>query len=283
MDSLHKTISAKAVIGSVLSRFGVKDANIHMEALEWIGEGIAEIGYGVGLVNKVEAIEINNHNVLKPCDFFQLNFMIYNGEKLLEGMKPSRVSNKRYKGGDDPLFTELVQLINGRNKSLCFANAVGEDSSDNCDCNPVLDETVLERTNVKIKALIEGLARKNYNSCDEYYINKEDCYQVSIEEGTLYMHYKGYPTDKDGYPLVIDEPKYRKALEWLIMENLTFSGYKHPILNNWKDITDMKELYIARARNNHLKNTYEQMDEFVDKWTNLLFSISKSSNWYSNG
>lgn len=282
MDYLYKTISSKAIIGSVISRFGIKDANIHMNGLEWIGEAIAEIGYGVGLRDKVEVLEIDNYNVQKPCDFVKLNFLLYNGEKLLKGMRNSIIENRHYKGADDPLFTELIQLIQGRNQSLCYADIVGEDHPDNCSCT-VLDETILDRTNVKIKALVEGLSRKPYNSCGNYYINKDECYQVSIESGEIFMHYEAVPTDKEGYPLVIDEPKYKKALEWVLMESLVFGGYKHPLLNNWREITEMKELYIARARNEHLKNTYEDMDEFVSVWTNMLFSIGKSSNWYSNG
>lgn len=282
MNYLYKTISAKAIIGGAMSDFGIADSNLHLDAMEWIGDGIADIGYHIGFINKVEKVEVKNHSFDIPCDMVQLNYIVYKGRKLRKGMVHGYKSGSYSRGGDDPLFTELVQLVKARENSLCFAEGIGEDSPDNCDCEPILDETELERTNVKIKALMEGFNQRPNNSCQEYFIKQDECYKTSIEEGELYIHYKAYPVTKDGYPLVIDEVKYKRALKFTIMWYLTMRGYRHPVLT-FTMLEELKERAIARARNEHSKQTYEDMERFMNSWSNLLFSIGKSSNFYSNG
>lgn len=282
MSYLHNTISAKAIIGRVMMNFGVQDANLHLDAMEWIGDTIAEIGYHAGLVDKVARVTVSNHSFLLPADLVRLDYIVYGGRKLKYGIpKNYRGGGGHPQGGDDPLFTELVRLVQAREESICHAEGIVDDAADTC-CGPILEKSELDRVNTKIKSLMEAFGKRPSNTCDEYFIKQDGCYKTSIQKGDLYVYYKAYPLTDDGYPLVVDEVKYKRALEYSIMYYLLLRGYKHPTLT-FDAVLKLKELYIARARNEHYKMTTQEMHKFIDSWANLLFSIGKSSNMYSNG
>lgn len=276
---LYNQISANAIIGRALSSFNISDANIKYNALEWIGDCIELIGYHVGFVNKLEKVEVNFHKIPKPCDLFLLNFIVYNGAKLLHGRKPN-LTRIRY--GLDPLAEELVRLVDQKD----ILDTVVEDYNEDTCSTEIKEIQNLEeqRLIVKINALYDFVKRSDtYCFNDEYYLDGVNCFDTSIEKGFVYLGYKAFPLDEEGIPLVVDEVKYKNALEYYIMKKLTEGGYKHTVLSPEYIISESNKK-IAQARNEHLKMSYAQMDNFVSKWTNMLFTLNPHKfNPYSNG
>ena len=83
------------------------------------------------------------------------------------------------------------------------------------------------------------------------------------------MFYKAFPVDSDGFPYVIDEIKYREALEWNILLNLSNRGQRFTNFDH--QYIDMKaSMAILKASNEHKKMTYEEMQSFNEKWTSLI-------------
>lgn len=281
----YNVVSAKAVIGRAVDSFGIDINSYTYKALEWIGDGIAEIGYNVGLVNKYAKISIENHTLIKPDDYFDLITIIYNGLRLEYGMKPS-TGQAGLPPQTNPLYNELVALINARQNSLEYAD--GEIAIDGCvPCEAtqykLLNTDELDVVDRKIKAGLEGLRTTCGISPTEYFLDSEgNCFKTSIDEGEVVIYYKAYPRDSEGYPLVIDESKYLTALEYVVMERLMRSGVRHPVLT-YQEVKADKRLAVARASNEHKKFTSAQMRNFVKNWTNMLFTPQQSGNYYSNG
>ena len=285
---LNKTISAKAIIGEVMRRFGVTDSNITYNAYEWIGYAIGLIGTHVNFVNEITDVEVDFHKIPIPPNFYQLNFIAYNGRKLKHGKKPS-FSGREYGTADDPLVIELIQSLKYKcdltnfiedNSGFCDTDYIQEFGETGCTQNDFESRTAL--INNKISSLIQFVNTSPKYCSDEWYSDGGECYNTSIKEGTVYISYKAYPLDSEGFPLVLDEVKYKLALEWYVMRCLIESGYKHPSLD-YQTIDFKTNQAIAQAKNEHLKMSYEQVENFTANWTNALFQVRQNNlNYYSN-
>lgn len=274
---LYKTISSKTIIQRVMSRFGIKE-NIELDAMEWIGDAIGLIGTHVGYLNKVEAVDVDFHKIPHPCDFYQLNFILFNGRKLVHGRKGTP-SHKGH-SSDDPIVIELVKTIFA---GQGLAQAI-EEGVDCCDYNKLEDLTNQQYLwRHRVEDLVNTIDRSpNYCEGDEWYTDGlKDCFDTSIECGTVYISYKAYPVDAQGFPLIIDEVKYKLALDWYVVRCLMERGFRHPTLSY--EVVDFKtNKAITAASNEHLKMTYEEMEEFISSWTYMLNSRRDNITYYSN-
>lgn len=279
---LYKYVSAKVIIQQVMSRFGVTDGNLTYDALDWIGAGIGLIGTHANYVNTICPLEVDYYKIPYPDNFYQLNFITYNGRKLRYGVKPT-FDNPHSSGRtstDDPLVDDLIKSVFARRGLIETI-----DSAECCDVKTLQDlESKQQILDTRISSLIDFVGRSQCFHDDEWYTNNPsgDCFDTSIECGTVYMSYKSYPVDKEGYPLIIDEVKYKLALEWYVMRCLIENGYKHPTLD-YNSVDIKTRTHLAQATNEHLKMSYEEMDNFVANWTNMTFQIRQNNDYYSNG
>jgi hypothetical protein len=279
---LYKYVSAKVIIQQIMSRFGVIDGNLTYDALDWIGRGIGLIGTHANYVNVITPLEVDFHKIPYPDNFYQLNFIVYNGRKLRYGVKPTYFDphSSGYGTTDDPLVLDLIQSV--------FAKRELVEVIDNAEC---CDEKTLDDLNSKqqlldtrIASLIDFVGTNQCYHGDEWFTNNPggDCFDTSLECGTVYMSYKAYPVDKEGFPLIIDEAKYLEALEWYVMRCLIENGYKHPTLD-YNSVDVKTRIALSRATNEHLKMSYEEYDNFIANWTNMTFQLRPNNDYYSNG
>jgi hypothetical protein len=75
--------------------------------------------------------------------------------------------------------------------------------------------------------------------------------QTSFKEGTVTIYYDTVPLDKDGLPMVIDNPKMIQALRWKIISFLLLGGYKHPQFNF--EYADMRYSKLRDEVSNDMK------------------------------
>lgn len=274
---LYKTISSKAIIQQVMSRFGINE-NIEMNAVEWIGYAMGLIGTHAGYVDLIEPVEVDFFKIPQPERLYSLNYILYNGKKLLHGRRPTLRSVQAYQG-DDPLVLNLIESI--------FAKGQLDEAIENNDCcDEAMTEDFCNREdllNNRIANLIKFVDSSPCYHGDQWYTDGlNGCYDTSIEEGTVYVCYKAYPIDAEGYPLVVDEVKYKLALEWYIVRCLMESGYENPNLS-YADVHRLTNKAIEVAANEHRKLTTEQANDFVSKWTNTYFRLRPdNTNYYSN-
>lgn len=278
---LQKYVSSKKIIGSLISKYGV-DIPFENDAIEWMGDTIEKIGYHCGFINKVETIRFNNFTVPLPCDFFTLNYILFNGSKLIHGFKRNRTQLAISSN-----YTEIAHLLNVRTKIIenedlddidihilktveavdFYSNLTGIDDHniiyfDDSDFN-------LSHSLKYIDYRLENSIHIYNQYSDEYYTDGIGCYKVSVDTGICHMFYKAFPVDSDGFPYVVDEIKYREALEWNILLNLSNRGQRFTNFDH-SFIYQEASRAILKASNEHKKMTYEEMQSFNEKWTSLI-------------
>jgi hypothetical protein len=281
----YNLISADSIIGRTLDSFGITDRSFRARALEWIGDGIGLIGYAPSLINKHALIEVTDNTIVKPDHFFSLNSIYYNGQRLLYGYNPNRIAHNSSPTVSNE-FNEVIQLIQAKENSIRFAD--GEIDADGCEPNYVsqynlLDTNELDRVDNRIKILLDQVKVNSPASDSEYFLDSEgNCYKTSFDNGHVIMFYKSYPIDERGYPMVIDEVKYKTALEYVVMERLMRRGKTHAVLS-YGDVRNEMWKWIGKASNEHKKFNDSELRTFTKHWTSMIFQVQQSDDYYSNG
>lgn len=266
---IYSLISSKTVLGKIPSRFGIQIDSIP-DCIEWVGDAIAEIGYHIGFVNQLRKVKISNYKIELPCDFHSLNYFIYKGKKLKYGFPEN--TNRYYEDTVSEL-DEVLSMFNNSNLEItvndCCIDIDAEDK-----------EYSLETLNKRVNHLLKPLAKIPYTT-DYYYTNSGQGYSTNAE-GFVYIFYKAYPLDNEGFPMIVNEIKYRNAIMYFIVKCL-LTTRKHPVLD-YPTIKRESDSWIDKAANEHSKFTMDEMDDFAANWTNMLFRIRADNtfNHYSN-
>ncbi len=261
----YSSVSSRSIIQQLISRYGVTISK--SDAIDWIGYAIEEIGYHVGFFSKVEKLKVVNYKIPIPCDFVSLNYFIYKGRKLKYGIPNNHVTT--YEPSAE--YDEVMGILNTNFKLELN------------DCCVDVDKEEKEyhiETYKKRVAYLESEFKHLPIDTDFYYTNSGQGYGTNAKD-YVYMFYKAFPLDEDGFPLVINEVKYRNAIMKYVLLCLLSSGYKHPVLD-YPTVLRESELAISRAANEHFKMTNEQLEDFAGNWTNILFRIKSTYNYYSN-
>jgi len=264
----HSLISSRSIIQRIISRYNITISK--SEAIEWVGDGIEEIGYHAGFFNKVKKVNVINYKIDIPCDFVSLNYFIYEGKKLNYGLPKSHNYPKSVNAAEVDLVTNMIA-----NSTIKLdLNACCEDSE--------LEEKVYHIDILEKRAsYLTDTFKYTDPSDDYYYTNSGDGYSTNAKD-EVYIFYKAFPLDDENYPLIINEIKYRNAITHYLLLCYLSSGHKHPVLD-YETVKLESRRLIQVAANEHFKMTVKDMEKFADNWTNMLFRISNNYNYYSNG
>lgn len=249
-----------------MSTFGIRDSGLKSDIAEWIGDGIELIGYHVGFVNKVSRIPVVNNTVELPCDYFVENFLTHNKQKLHKGYLRSTCVDTAQLPEVDKLYT-LIDLHRPKDVALCDYESIALN---------------FQSAQKEVNNTLEWVTRKSRPSKQYFYKEGVNCFKTNVEDGdVIFLFYKAFPTDKEGLPMIVDEVNYRTALSYYCMQRLMLQGYQHPVLK-FADLLMLSDKWIAKARNNHLKLTWEGMESFKNNWTNMMFTLKTTNNYFTN-
>lgn len=264
---MYKLISCKTIVGKMINLFNMP-SGLQYDCIIWIADAIELLGF-FNFVNKVKKVIVDNGFIELPCDFHYGNFIVYNGCKLDKGFKKNPNNYYRSKA-EQPEIAELINLL----KTDVVEDTCNSDNGIN-----------LQSLNKRVENLTTWLGKKpviNNSDNSYYYENAENGYSTNVEDGeSVYLFYKGFPLDNEGFPMIIDEVKYRTAIEFYCMWQLMLKGYSHPTLK-LNDVYELQVKSFKAASNQQLKMTWEQLDNFTSNWTNMLYSLRDNDNYYSN-
>lgn len=109
-------------------------------------------------------------------------------------------------------------------------------------------------------------------SVDETYIIKGKTLHTSIREGKLRVSYQSVPVDEDGFPLVINDPSYKQALELYIQLKHVF-----PLVAEGKFRPDaysvLKQDYafnVGQATSRLEMMSVDEAESFFNMWSTLV-------------
>lgn len=259
---MNKLISSKIIIGNVNRMFGGSIANSKYDIVEFVGEAIELIGYHTGFINKIKKEKVLDYTIDLPCDFIHLNHIFYNG-KVMTSNQHDRICNNGNFHSEE--FDDLIQFLHRE-----------ETKDESCDFEQI--EISKERELNKLQSLFYNLHLSGHKENHYYYLEGFNCFKTNLENDKIvYINYKAFPVDNDGFPLILDEINYKKGIEYYCVMRLIEMGFQHPTFN-YQTIVSMSNNYIAKATNQNLKMTEKQMIDFSNKWTNLKYNIKDGFN-----
>lgn len=258
---IYKYISCKEVISKTIRDYGLTSIS-DSDAISWVGDAVEKIGYHTTLVDKFAKVQVTSSGKIElPCDFFRLNYFLYNNQKLSYGNK-SFINDVKYYGN-------TVRMNN-------YDDRVESDSSD-IYLKHIVEE-VTECGEVEVKPVDELFVHKiikerTFPSKQYYYID-DNCggYTTNVEDTFIIIFYKAFPVDEKGYPKIIDEIKYRTAVSQYIFLMMLQSGFKHPVIDYPTAFT-MSGKSIRQASSEHFKMTEEQHELFRNNWSNYIHRL----------
>jgi hypothetical protein len=266
-------LSSKAVVGSFLRRFNVSNVPT-TTIIEFIGEAVALLGYGIGTDVEFTTSTVNFYKAPYPCDFIDIYNIYYNG-KLLSDKQCIGSYNSYYRENPHKsLEGEIISKVNTLKPNIIISEQVKD---------YVEGITTKDKLINQILSLQTSLQESYYFQIDPvaWHNKKTNIIETSFEDGEIVIEYLTFAKDEFGYPLILDEVKYRTAIEYYCMYNLILGGYQHPTLK-LENINTLCDRYILRAKNENKKFTLEQVHDFKNVWTNMLANVDIETPYYSN-
>lgn len=119
-----------------------------------------------------------------------------------------------------------------------------------------------------------------YISCETPFENdiaftykiKGDVIFTSVKEVKLCVAYRAFKTDDDGFPMILDNGSFARALELYIQKR-----YFTKLFNSGKVTRDVLHntqqeyaFYVGQASNDLVRLSIDQMQSFTNMWTSLL-------------
>lgn len=228
---IYKTTSFKVIISKVNRDFNLTGTSWINSAIEWMGEGLDDIGHHVGLEKLSCVLTSDNHKALYPCNHESTLFLEYCGRKLPKGGTKS--------------FGKFTHVTGG--------------SSFNEDSFPlVIDTTTVNQDVVTVN-----------NAYGQYYLENPDYIITSFESDEFILHYQGYVLDEEGFPRIPDSPYHREALAFYILYKYLSRGNKHPVWDI-KSSFDMFKDYRHKARNRAKFPDLGSADRFRNMWCRIV-------------
>lgn len=96
-------------------------------------------------------------------------------------------------------------------------------------------EKIYETGSKDFKDLTTASARESTYEVKYYQVIGDKWIQLSFESGHIKVHYKRYPLNSEGLPVVPDNEKVIEYCSWFILMRLLGRGIKHPV-HNYKEV-----------------------------------------------
>jgi hypothetical protein len=201
---------------------------------------------------KEATINIHNYKGALPCDYFnviQVFLLQKNAKVIIEDTRPKIQIEDASKESIDK-----IPMLENKN-TIQYSN------------NPHLLDTSTSQENTPrytqgLKAFVHSTDTLSPRGNQLTYKMQGDVIYTSIKEGTILMSYTAIKVDKDGYPLIINNSSYIRALKSYIKQNwftiLFDSGQLHPSVleNAQRDYS----YNIAQATNSLIMPTIDQLE-----------------------
>lgn len=123
----------------------------------------------------------------------------------------------------------------------------------------------------------------NHNcSSDITYTINDDYMFTSFEEGTVEIVYKAVPTDSNGFPLIPDDIKFVKAVEYYIMERIFFRKLIAGSIgeNVYARIERDRDWYMGAAQTRGVMPSPDMMESIKNNWLRLIPKINHHASGF---
>lgn len=257
-----KRISSKYILNALTSsEFGFKGINEN-DVYDFIGDAVQLLGFGLfqDIVYKQASVEF--YKIPYPCDVIDVLNVYYKGHIL--SRKNCKV-NETY----EPFGWLKTEMVNKTNLLLIRDKIT---SLEEQSLEELEDRELLLRDIVKSFDIVTEYNKVPVN--DGEWVNfRENTIETSLENGVVYLEATTFAVDELGLPFIYDEIKYLTAIKYYCACMLVQGGYQHPTLQ-YRDLITLKDDWLAKARNQERRFSFEQAEDFKSNWTNILKNSS---------
>lgn len=263
-----KRVSSKYIINSLQSEFGFKNLNTS-DVFDYIGDAVQLIGGGLHQDILYKQAKIDFYKIHYPCEVNEVLNVYYEGK--IVSRKHCKVNSaSRSFGWIENQITDDVRLLQLRDR----ITALEDQSQDELEDREKLLGDIIKSFDFVHKY-------KKVQIDNNKWVNfRENIIETNIEEGVVYLEYLSIAVDEEGLPILHDEIKYLNAIKYYCTFILIQSGVKHPVIS-YGDALSLKDIWIARAKNENRKLDTVTAHNFKSNWTNILKGSSGKYR-YSN-
>lgn len=152
-------------------------------------------------------------------------------------------------------FIEMIQVKSCNNKAYRYST----------------DSFHMEQPN-QPNARFEGFTYKLQNNV--LYSN--------VEKGTVDISYRAIELDDDGFPLIVDNSSFIKALEYYIKMNHYEDLFDEGKINErvYDNACKKYSWYVGQAQSDLIRPSLDQLQSFTGMWNNLLSSRTEHAKFF---
>lgn len=267
MEAL-KTTTSYAIIQRLQGRFKFPSGNWHGDAIDWIGEGIKQIGYHVGFVPKDDLVlKVSNYAVKVPAEVESLNGIYYKGTRLPVIYNRANVDyniNRNYSTLQIANDANILDL-NSEYKRLKELQELYIISATTDILDAIID------TQSKINLLVSNMTfERSWRYLDtDWYGIEGGFIKTSFSDGEITLDANCHMLDDRGFPMVVDTQKYLMAIEWFIVYNLMLQGMQHPVITFEFVYNECFNVAIPAAQNEPKMLSIDKLENFDNSWNSV--------------
>lgn len=266
----HSYISSRAMVAQIQNEFGLTSHTNKLNMINYVGNAIEYMGYGAGFETKYIKRKVKDFKVNKPVELINLYNVFYKGAQI------RNAATKRFSKNHEWDFFENHAVEELQNEILSRVKAAGERCElpecvvqyNCCEDKDALIDDILKIN--ETKAFLDDIkkVRTLSYSQENWYKDTPHCIKTNIQEGEVTLQYLAFSVDEEGFPLVLNKPKYKEFVKLYVMKTLLLSGIKHKVLN-FRDLYNLTEEAEAKARNEEIRLNSKQMELLISSWANI--------------
>jgi hypothetical protein len=122
------------------------------------------------------------------------------------------------------------------------------------------------------------------NNCDLTYQLNDDCVFTSFEEGKVQMACDVFAIDDKGFPLIPDNIKFVKAVEFYIREKIDYKLWRAGKLQRdvYEKTVQEQLWYLGAAQTAGVMPNADQMESIKNNWIRLIPNINQHSDYFKS-
>lgn len=255
-------VSVKAILEDVFRYTQYQDELPIEDMIYWAYEALGLMDQPIQFVRKVtgvvdnEDLDIQNYRAELPCDFYRLERIAVNG---LSCRYAGNSFHHLMSGDCCNLQSGLSSL--GDVFTDNFGNQFSPQSPDPSQTSLATDSVTFDINN-------------NYLT-------------LSVQQGKVCMAYLAFPTDKEGYPMIPDDVKYKKAVTMYLVQRIRYIAWSMDPTNSGKralfDYDEKEWLWYCGAATNKAKMPHpEQMESIKNQIVRMIPNINESDTFFQN-
>lgn len=228
------------------------------DAVEWAVDAVELIGAPTALTPRQACITIENFRGMLPCDVHTVMQVAgsINGCTPFPMVTSTNTFHPVYTCEDQQINSELIAQADISDDTT---TPIGEDISG----NPVY---TFQNGNMSMPATITDTSGRVLANHATYTLNDNYVF-TNFETGFVFIAYKAFPVDKDGFPLIPDNRRYKEAVKAYICMKIDYILWRSGELEKVHfDYSEREWLwYVGSAGNAARMPNYDNMQALLQQ------------------